>query len=137
MTRSWGFPEVFLAGDLAVGGELTGVEMAEFLAKALPHFGEPLRDESLWRHDQDTLHEAAQLQLADDETGLDRLAEAHLVGEEVTHPSRMGQHLAQCPDLVGQWHHRRIDRREELVVVEQVEDTADHRRELDLLDRVG
>ena len=51
-----------------------------------PHLGLPLPDKPFGRHHQDPLRHAAQLELAQNEPGFDRLAEPHLVGEQISDP---------------------------------------------------
>src|SRR6266508_4063131 len=54
----------------------------KLLAEAVRHLSDPLELDAFGRHDEHTMDETARLELADDEAGLDRLAEADLVGQE-------------------------------------------------------
>jgi hypothetical protein len=51
-------------------------------ADASFHFVLALRAESSWARDDDALHLLTHDQLAEDETGFDRLTEPHVVGDE-------------------------------------------------------
>ena len=122
-------PDVLLLGDSAIGVELAGIEVPEILTELFPHFDNPLRNKPLRRDHQHTLHQSPQLQFADREARLDGLAETHLVGQQVAHLTRMGDHASQAPYLVGQRDYCRIQRGQQLAVVEQIQYPARHRRE--------
>src|SRR5690348_3947279 len=60
----------------------------------------PLRHEGRGRHDQYATREAANGELLEDDPRLDRLAEAHLVGEDGA-AAHLTQHAARDLDLMG------------------------------------
>ena len=69
-------------------------------AEAALHFPLPLQHHRRRRHHHHPLHLLAQQQLPHDQPGLDRLAQAHVIGDEQAHP-RHPQRLAQRFQLVG------------------------------------
>ena len=78
-------PQVLLVvAPLPECGKLGRFDELEMLPEMQPHLGLPLPDQPLRRHHQDSLRHAAQLELAQDKPGLDRLAEPHLVGQQVS-----------------------------------------------------
>ena len=65
------------------------------------HFRHPLGSDAFGRDDQDSPNQPAQLELAHDQTGLDGLAETHLVGQQIAH-TVSGDGPGQGVDLVRQ-----------------------------------
>ena len=81
-------PEVVLvvdAGEFAPSGEVPGNDRPEILVEVGAHFGDPLRHETRGRNDEDALNQTAQLQLPQDQSGFDSLAESHLIGQQIPH----------------------------------------------------
>ena len=68
--------------------------------EALVQFLFPLQDHGRWRGNDDAPDPLAHKKLADNEAGFDRLAEAHVVGDEQVDPWQQ-QGLAQRLELVG------------------------------------
>ena len=85
---------------LANPSEIRAVEDYEYEAEALLHLGLPLLQHGRGRGDHDRLDLLAKQQLTSDETGLDGLAQARVVGDEEIH-ARQAQRLAQRFHLVG------------------------------------
>ena len=81
-------------------GDVVAVEDLEDEAEALLELGLPLLEHRRRRRDDDRLRLLAQQQLARDQAGLDRLAEAGVVGDEEV-DAREPQRLAQRLHLVG------------------------------------
>ena len=81
-------------------GDVGAVEDLEHEAEPLVELGLPLLEHRRRRRDDDRLRLLAQQQLAGDEPGLDRLAEARVVGDEEV-DARQAQRLAQRLHLVG------------------------------------
>ena len=73
----------------------------ELLVEVGLHFRHPLGSDSLRRDNQCPTHQPAQLEFAHDQTGLDGLAETHLVGQQVAH-AVAGDGTGQGVDLVRQ-----------------------------------
>jgi hypothetical protein len=76
-----GVPEVLVACYPFVRGYARGLQELKLLPKVRAHLGNPLRHQPLGRDHENAPDEAAQLQLAQDQPGLDRLAQANLVGQ--------------------------------------------------------
>ena len=85
---------------LANPSEIRAVEDYEYEAEALLHLGLPLLQHGRGRRHHDRLGLLAKQQLTSDETGLDGLAQAGVVGDEEIH-ARQAQRLAQRLHLVG------------------------------------
>ena len=85
-----------------------------------PHLGLPLPDEPLGRHHQDPLRHAAQLELAQDEPGFDRLAEAHLVGKQISDAVPAHGPVERI-ELVRQRHDAGLDGRQQEVFLQRVQ----------------
>ena len=75
-------PDILAGRYAPIAGKIGGREEAKFLAEVRLHFGHPLRDESLRRDDQNAPSQAAQLEFAHDESGLDGFAQADFIGEQ-------------------------------------------------------
>src|SRR5690606_20661258 len=105
-------PEVFLvASPLAEGGKFSRFDKLEGLAEMQTHLGLPLPDQPLRRDDEDPLGHAAQLELAQYETSLDRLAEPDFIRQQIADP--VPAHGAvERVELVRQWDDARLDRRQ-------------------------
>jgi hypothetical protein len=88
-----------VAALAAAGGHVVAVEDDEGEAEALLHLLLPLAHDRGRAGDDDPAHALAQEHLAEDEAGLDGLAEADVVGDEEAH-ARHGQGLAQRLELV-------------------------------------
>ena len=94
-------PRVHAEAALAAHPRQVGaVEDLEHEAEALLELGLPLLEHRRRRRDDDRLGLLAQEQLARDQAGLDRLAEAGVVGDEEV-DARQAQRLAQRLHLVG------------------------------------
>ena len=76
------------------------VEQLENEAKTLLELSLPLLQDRGWRCDHDGLGFFAKKKLAGDETGLDRLAETRVVGNEEVHAGQMERFAERC-HLVG------------------------------------
>src|SRR3954471_14774146 len=61
----------------------------------------PLGHQGSWREDQDATRQTADRELLEDDSRFDRLAEPHLVGEDVS-PAHLAQYGASDLDLVRQ-----------------------------------
>ena len=85
---------------LANPGEIRAVEDHEEEAEALLHFGLPLLQHGRGSGDDDCLRLLAKQQLAGDESGLDGLAEAGVVGDEQVDAGH-AERLAERLHLVG------------------------------------
>ena len=66
-----------------------------------PHFADPLAHQPLRGDDQRPLDQPAKLEFPQNESGLDGLAQADLVRQEIAHPV-IGDGAGQGPYLVGQ-----------------------------------
>ena len=107
-----GAPDVVVVRPAGHRVEVAGVGDAERLPEVELHLRLPLGGEPLWRDDEDALRQAAKLELADDETRLDRLAESDLVREQVTDVSLLRGAL-QRVELVRQRGHAGAHGREQ------------------------
>ena len=76
------------------------VDDLEFQAELLPHLVPPLQRQARRAHDDDRPGTVPQQQFLHDQAGLDRLAQAHVVGEQQVRPGRL-QGAAQRLELVG------------------------------------
>ena len=85
---------------LANPREIRAIEDYEYEAEALPHLGLPLLQHGRRRSHHDRPGLLAKQQLTSDETGLDGLAQARVVGDKEIH-ARQAQRLAQRLHLVG------------------------------------
>lgn len=56
------------------------------LTEMQSHFRLPLSNQPFGRHDEDPARHAAQFQLAEDQTSLDRLTETNLVRQQIADP---------------------------------------------------
>ena len=72
---------IFTKNKIANQGN-AGTDQDELLAEVLAHLRHPLELHALRGDDQHPTHTPTGLQLADDQAGLDGLAEPNLVGEE-------------------------------------------------------
>ena len=79
------------------------------------HLADPLGHQSLRGDDQRPLDQPAELELPHDEPGLDGLAQADLVRQEIAHPV-VGDGAGQGPDLVRQRDDGGLDGREQDVL---------------------
>ena len=79
---------------------VTQHELELFVEMGL-HFRHPLGGDALGRNNQGAAHQPAQLKLAQDQTGLDGLAKANLVGQQVAH-AVTGDGPGQDVELVRQ-----------------------------------
>ena len=108
------------AAPLAEGRQLGRLDELKRLAKVQAHFRLPLAYQPLGRHHQDALHPATQFQLAQHQTGLDGLAQAHLIGQQVA-DTVAADGAVQCVELVRQRHHAGLDRRQQQVVLQRIQ----------------
>ena len=108
------------AAPLPEGCQLGRLDELELLTEVQAHFGLPLAHETLGRHHQDALHPAAQFQFAQDQAGLDRFTEAHLIGQQVAN-AVAADGAVQCIELVRQWHHAGLDGRQQQVVLQRIQ----------------
>jgi len=120
------------AAPLPEGRQLGRLDELELLAEVQAHFCLPLAHKPLGRHYQDALHPATQLQLAQHQAGLDGLAEAHLIGQQVA-DTVAADGAIQCVKLVRQWHHAGLDRRQQQVVLQRIQQLGCRRGVQDLL----
>ena len=79
--------------------DVIGVDHLEAQPELLAHLGLPFAAQAGRADDQDLLHLVAQHQLLGDQTGLDGLAQADVVGDEHRHPGH-GEGLDQGQELV-------------------------------------
>ncbi len=113
-------PEVlFVVAPLPEGGKLGRFDELEVLPEMQPHLGLPLADQPFGRDHQDPLRHAAQLELAQDEPGFDRLAEAYLVGEQISN-AVPAHGPVEGIELVRQRHDARLDGRQQEVFLQRV-----------------
>ncbi len=118
----------------AKGCQLGGFDKAQVLAKMQTHLRLPLPDQAFGGHHQHPSHHAAQFQLAQDQASLDGLAQAHLVRQQVA--NAVAAHgPVQRVQLVGQWHHTGLDRGQQQVVFQGIQQLCGCRRMQDLLNR--
>jgi hypothetical protein len=87
------------------------------------HLLHPLGHEALGCDDQHPLYKPAQLELPEDEPGFDGLAQAHLVGQEVTNPVA-GDGTRERVQLVWQGDHACFKRGEQHVLSQCVSDAG-------------
>jgi hypothetical protein len=80
---------VFVVAPLPEGRQFGRLDELQLLAEVQAHLGLPLAHQPLGRHHQHALGHAAQLQFAQDQPGLDGLAQAHLVGQQVANAVRL------------------------------------------------
>ncbi len=66
--------------------DVLGEHELEGLSKVEAHLADPLAHQTLRGDDQRSLDQSAELELPHDETGLDGLAQADLVRQEIAHP---------------------------------------------------
>ena len=64
------------------------------------HFGLPIGAQAPWGDHKSASYQPPELELAQDQPGLDRLAQPYLVGEQVAHAIARNRTL-QGTDLVG------------------------------------
>ena len=81
-------------------GHQLAVDDLEFQAELLPHLVLPLQRQARRAHDDHRPGAVPQQQLLDDQAGLDRLAQAHVVGQQQVGPRGL-QGAAQRLELVG------------------------------------
>ena len=108
------------AAPLPEGCQLGRLDELELLTEVQAHFGLPLAHETLGRHHQDALHPAAQFQFAQDQAGLDRFTEAHLIGQQVAN-AVAADRAVQRVKLVRQRHHTGLDGRQQQVVLQRIQ----------------
>ena len=120
------------AAPLPEGSKLGRLDELEFLAEVQAHFRLPLAHQPLGRHHQDALHPAAQLQFAQHQAGLDGLAKAHLIGQQVA-DAVAADRAVQCIELMRQRHHAGLDRRQQQVVLQCIQQLGSRRGVQDLL----
>ena len=112
-----------LAQHLAHGRKVGWRQHPEVFAEVQAHFGLPLRRQPLGRDHQHTPHQPPQLELADDESGFDSLAQAHLVGQQETHAVSPGGTL-QGIELMRQWRDIALHRRQQHVFGQCIGDSG-------------
>ena len=88
--------------------QVFGEHEVKRLAEMEPHFAHPLRHQPLGGDDQRPFDQPPQFEFADDQAGLDGLAQPDLVGQEVADPV-VGDRAGEGPDLVRQRDDRRLD----------------------------
>ena len=108
------------AAPLPEGRQLGRLDELELLAEVQAHFGLPLAHQSLGRHHQDALHPATQFQFAQHQAGLDGLAQAHLIGQQVAN-AVAADGAVQRIELVRQRHHAGLDGRQQQVVLQRIQ----------------
>ena len=116
------------------GGKLGRFDELEVLPEMQPHLGLPLPDQSFGRDHQDPLRHAAQLELAQDQPGLDRLAQPHFVRQQVSDPIPAHGAVERI-ELVRQRHDARLDGRQQEVFLQRVQQLRRRRSVQDVLDR--
>lgn len=104
------------AAQAAHFGEPVAVDDRERKAEFGFQFVLPLHRHGRWGGDHREVNPPTQQQLAQDQPGLDRLAEAHIVGDEQIH-ARQAERLAQRQELVGIEADATAERRLEQVAV--------------------
>ena len=77
----------------------------ELLVELLQEFPLPLESQVSWADDEYPLHQAAELELADEEAGHDGLAGAGIVGQQEPDAGQLHEVLVDRLQLVGQWVH--------------------------------
>ncbi len=77
-------PDVLVLEEAAVGAELAGIDQPEILVEVGLHLRDPLGDEPLRRDDQRPADQPRNFSSRRIRPGLDGLAEADLVGQQVT-----------------------------------------------------
>ena len=81
--------------------DVLGEQELESLTEVEAHLADPLAHQSLRGDDQRPLDQPTELQFPHDETGLNGLAQADLVRQQIAH-SIIGDGTGQGPDLVRQ-----------------------------------
>ena len=92
--------------------DVLGEHELEGLPEMEAHLADPLAHQSLRSDNQRPLDQPAELELPHDETGLDGLAQADLVRQEIAHPV-VGDGAGQSPNLVRQRDDGGLDGREQ------------------------
>ncbi len=114
------------------GRQLGRFDELELLAKVQAHFGLPLTNQPLGRHHQDALHPATQLQFAQYQAGLDGLAKTDLVSQQVTN-AVAADRAVQRIELMRQRQHAGLDRCQQQVVLQRIQQLGCRRSVRDLL----
>ncbi len=114
-------PDVLSAGEVPPGRELARRQEPELLAEVGLHLLHPLRHESLGGDDQHPLHQPSQLQFPEDQPGLDGLAQADFIGQQVANPVA-GDGTGQGVKLVRQRDDARFERGQQHVLGQGVGD---------------
>ena len=122
-----GSPDVVRRRDAAEGGEVARQEGAKLLGEVGAQLRHPLVDEPLGGHHQGPSDDAAQLELAHDEPGLDRLAESDFVRQQIA-DAVARRRPRQRTDLVRQRDDRRLDRRQQRILRQRAGDPRRGRR---------
>ena len=118
-------PEVFFVricvhSPLPEGGQFCRVDELKLLTEVQAHLGLPLAHQPLGRHHQHALGHAAQLQFAQDQPGLDGLAQAHLVRQQVAN-AVLAHGSVERIELVRQRDDAGLDGRQQQVVLQGVQ----------------
>ena len=117
-------PEVLVLVDgarLTECAQAAGKDEPEVLVEVALHLRLPLQHQSRRSDDEDPPHKPANLQLAQDQTGLDRLAEPHLVRQQIA-DAIAGDGALQSEQLVGQRDDRAFQRSDQRVPLQRVGD---------------
>ena len=109
------------AGELASRCEAARDHEVELLVEVRPHLLDPLGHQPGGSYNKRALHKPPNLEFAKDEPGLDRLAEANLVGEQIADP--VSRHRTrQRIDLMGKWQQRAFQWGDQRVALERIGD---------------
>ena len=95
--------------------DVLGEDKLEGLPKVEAHLADPLAHQSFRGYHQRPLNQAAELELSHDKTGLDGLAQADLIRQEIAHPV-ISDSARQGVNLVGQRDDGGLDGREQDVL---------------------
>ena len=114
-------PDVLGSGEIAPRGELARYQEPEFLAEVGLHLLHPLGHEALGGDDQHPFDEPPELEFPEDQPSFDGLAQADLIGQEVTNPVA-GDGTSESVQLVRQRDHACFERGQQHVLGQGVGD---------------
>ena len=120
-------PDVLRLRNPAIRREIRRLEVPELLAEMRIHLRDPLCDQPTGRDHQSAVHQAAQFQFPENESGLDSLAQPDLIREQEADAVPRNR-LPQRSDLVWQGNDRSVDGREKHVFREQVRQPRRHQK---------
>ena len=117
-------PEILILVDgagLPQSGQAAGKDEAEILVEVPLHFRLPLQHQPGGRDDENPANKTPDLQLAQDQARLDRLAEPDFVGKEIA-DAIAGDRPLQSQQLMRQRNDRAFQRRDQRVALQRVGD---------------